>query len=272
MDVLQGITVEQWPEGFTRAADTYLFDFYPPDLQGLCLDAVAAQDRASRQLITLVRWRYDDDSWSAALAVGPERLWSADGESWHRLRLRSHFGVGRLIGGLEVDDPFRSTVQELVTADAAEPLGRELWHLSARESDPRVAVILAVSAVEVELKRFISQVLPSAEWLVVNAPTPPIASMITKYLPTLPGVDAALLRPKHLISRLDRAVQLRNKLVHVGRASSASETAMPNNKEILAASSDLLRLFDAYRGHLWALEHLSKETRLALSLPVEDYE
>lgn len=149
-----------------------------------------------------------------------------------------------------------------------EPLGREIWHVAAN-TDPRSAVILAVTAVEVEVKRLISEFAPKTAWLVANLPTPPIVKLVKAYLPIIIAIPPHQLPPPRLMSTLEKAVELRNSFVHggfqaSGRWAAASDLSPQDVEKILEASSDLLWLFDLYRGHTWAISYLSESTRLSV--------
>lgn len=134
-------------------------------------------------------------------------------------------------------------------------------------------MILSVSAVEIELKRLIGQLVPEAEWLIRNLPAPDIFKIVKDYLARLPDIPKNIQPPKNLQKSLQGAIQLRNDLIHVGqpkgteRDATIAEVAKHCNS-VLAMASDLLWLFDAYRGHEWALEHLSSRTRETLGLLV----
>jgi len=132
-------------------------------------------------------------------------------------------------------------------------------------------LILAVSSVEIEVKRLIGEFVPDAEWLVINLPSPDIFKMVKNYLALLPTIPKELLPSKRLLTMLQRSIALRNNLIHVcgrsGAAKSETDTEVANVcNEVLAAASDLLRLFDVYRGHTWALDHLGSVTRRELGL------
>jgi hypothetical protein len=93
--------------------------------------------------------------------------------------------------------------------------------------------------------------------------SPPILKMIRQYLPTLPGVRQDRLPTKALWRSLEKAVDIRNKVVHAGLGplpSWANDDDWPTPGDILYATSDLLWLFDMYRGHWWAERHLSDST------------
>jgi hypothetical protein len=272
--LLDGIAHEVWPPGFVaNVPNSFLFDFYPDGLQQLLTQAVQELATARRRLLELIRWRLDHSSWGTTAKLTSGTLdWSLDQESWYRLRLKPQFSARTGPGDIEQNEATAQIIQALLNHGSAEPLGREMWHLAAQSQDPRTTIILAVSAVEVELKRLISEFAPQAAWLITKLPAPPIVDIIRQYLPSLPQVPVELLPPPAVWKTLATAVSLRNTLLHVGRRSMADEAKPVDVRQVLQTTSDLLWLFDAYRGHSWALGYLSAPTRQSLSLPVEEYE
>ena len=267
IELLDGIHAGRWPPGFREGVpNNYLFDSYPSKLQDRCLAETDRLQRLARDAFGLMRWRWLDEMPKGSSFRGSDYEWSTDRAEWKRLRLRPRVR-GTLGTNLHLSDHVRDTVQALADANLREPAGRDIWQVAAR-ADPRTAVILAVTAVEVEVKQLISQAVPAATWLVTEAPTPPIVKIIGRYLPTVVSIPEGLAPPKRLTRKLGDAVQLRNSFVHSGpRESGWLELAEEDAEEIVEVASDLLWLFDIYRGHRWAAEYLSEATKDELQLP-----
>jgi hypothetical protein len=263
--MLAGIANERWPEGFTpNKPNDFLFDYYHPGLQALCRSAGQELTNTARRFIGLMRWRFDNPSLGAPDRIGWRSTeWSTDGQGWEPLHYRLYMTASLSQAQISLTPCRQLVVEDLASTDVDEPLGREIWHVAARSDDSRVRIILGVTAVEVELKRHVTELVPHVSWLATNAPSPPIVKWIKDYLPTLPGVDAQYLPPKRLRAIMETAITLRNDLVHAG-----SMRAVPkiSPDDILVACSDLLWLLDVYRGHEWAAEHLSDQTRIDLGL------
>jgi hypothetical protein len=250
---------------------------YPAGLQGLAAQAGIEQRAALRRFVELIRWRTAHMNWLGdhTRGIREEHEWSQDSTTWHPLDLSMTLTFSIPATGPDLTDEFQDSLNQLAVAGEREPLGWEIWHnaLAVRDQgDSRAAVIMSVSAIEVELKRLIGQLVPDAEWLITNLQSPSIFKMIQDYLPTLPNKPQGLNATKRLKTVLHDAVELRNELVHVPvtdaeREIIESKVANACNY-ILAMASDLLWLFDAYRGHEWAIEHLSSTTREELGLPV----
>ena len=248
---------------------------YPDDLQSFVVQAGISQRASLRRFIELIRWRTFHQTWiGRSLRAYPTQEWSVDGAAWYPLPVNMSLTSTIPPTGAALTPDLQNSLNTLSAHDQREPLGWEIWHdaLSARDrSDLRAAVILAISAVEIEVKRLIGELVPDAEWLVMNLQSPDVFKIIRDYLPLLPAVPSKLVPPKHLRTGLQDAITLRNQLIHVGGrpgvAREAVETEVANTcTDVLATASDLLLLFDAYRGHSWALAHLSTRTVEALGL------
>ncbi len=270
LDVLRGVSRGKWPQGFRSGVpNAFVFDFYPAAMQTFCNLAAESLRRHWMDAYALIRWRWSSavDPGSLAAPIGP-LLWSDDGSTWERLLTRPQVDA-RLLPQLSLNPAVGQELEVLAAAMMREPVGREIWHV-ASQVDPVTAIVLSVTAVEVELKRLVSTFVAEAEWLVVNLPAPPIVRMIEEYLPKLEGYERALSPPPALVSTLRKAVKLRNDFVHVGPAADASwigaSVKEDTARSVLAATSDLLWLFDAQRGHAWALEALSDQTSFDLGL------
>lgn len=269
MEILRGIVEEKWPAGFQlNVPNSFLFDAYPEDMQKFCTQHQQELGRRVNDVFGLIRWRFHDDIDEGTHLSGGAFEWSETGEVWHRLRFRPELSV-RLTPHITLNPVVGETLEALSKGMQKQPLGREIWH-AALTADPRTSVILAVTAVEVELKRIVSASVPKSDWLVTNLPSPPIVRILVEYLPTIVDIPPGLKVPESLVSSLRKAVRLRNDFVHGGAESAtgwmAPEMLGERTAAILETTSDLLWLFDAYRGHLWALSFLSDSTRAAMKL------
>lgn len=230
------------------------YDAFASDVQ---LTLHAAVESAIRQW----RWRHD--------LPGPHRPtsstlgtdWSADGATWRGLVTGLYAEVGTR-GYRQLDASRLAEVQALVNSKDQEPVAFELLREaeSVRQTAPRSALVIAVAALEVGFKQYVASRVPDAAWLIENIQSPSMFRLLHDYLPTL--VDEARFPPDRLLTVVNKAVEMRNKTVHRGVETLKSVDLRP----IFAAVSDLLRLFDYYRGYDWALEHLTSETRAELRL------
>ena len=243
----------------------------PEQIVEICRDALSPLRDATMRVIELVRWRLDPDTWSgdSIKGEGSVQSWSSDGMNWSSLGDTSDHNLVLVPSGARLSEESEIALNDLARSGAREPLGREIWHtgLGAHKgSDYRTSIILAVSSVEIGLKQFIIGAAPETEWLVTNAPSPPIFNIITEYLPELAAVDKAHLPSKDLTDTIRKAVKRRNDFVHVG-IKPKEKKPLPDRDESLkdlGAASDMLWLLDYYQGHDWALENLGWAERQSL--------
>ena len=186
--------------------------------------------------------------------------WSFDGSAW------KFVGQSILINFLESQlvqedsDKFRSDLKELVESAqrgsimlAHELLGEAF---NVRRQGPRSAVVIAITAVEVAIKQFISERAPShLEWLAESLPQRRVIDAL-RHVPNLSETRKGEFLPKPLLGRLDRGMRLRHATVHRGAV--VEESALD---EALEAVRDLLYALDYYRGLDWALEFVNRESR-----------
>lgn len=268
IELLQGIEVGRWPAGFVpETPNSYLFDFFPAGMRDLCIKSAEGLAGRLREFFGLLRWRLHDHI-SAGAQISPGKLeWSVDGTLWRRVRMPLEVSF-QVLPQIRLGPEVHDSLNDLVDTNTKEPLGRDIWHVAVH-TDARTAVILAVTAVEVEVKRLISEVVPESEWLVANLPSPPIVRLIKTYLPTIIDIPLNRVPSSRLMRAMGDAVGLRNSFVHggfeaTGGWASASNLSAKDVEEILDVSSDLLWLFDLYRGRDWAIGYMSEETRQEL--------
>jgi hypothetical protein len=222
---------------------------------------------AVRQVVDVIRWR-------GGVPGPPDPItsrwrsaeWSLDGDSWHVLP--SSFGF--VIRGSQrvwIDADTHEALQSLLRASDSEPTGhvlfREAWEL--RNKHLRSALLTGVAAMEVGFKDFAADLVPDAEWLLVNVATPPVVRMLREFLPKIRVhariCDKVLPPPKSILDLLERGVGLRNQVAHAGARRPTVETV----ETVLLAIEDVLWLLDYYRGHEWAWWHMRPETRAGLA-------
>lgn len=207
LDSLTYVAENPGPFAFTR---------YTEAVQELVFGTADHQRRLLARLIELVRWRTGHPWWSSDHTSGKDshEEWSLDGSIWHILEVTATLTWEVREHGPALNQTLQDSLDELARAGEVEPLGWEILHsaLTARErGDSRSVIILAVSAVEIELKRLIGQLVPDADWLMVNIQAPDVHKMSKSYLPSLPGIPQAALPPKRLLTSLQKAIELRNK-------------------------------------------------------------
>jgi hypothetical protein len=175
---------------------------------------------AVRQVVDVIRWRMAIPGPPDPIRSGWRSAeWSLDGESWHALP-GSFELVIRGTPRVSIDSEVRASLANLLERAAPEPTGhvlfREAWAL--RETHLRSALLTGIAALEVGFKDFAAELVPDAEWLLVNLPSPPVVKMLKGFLPTLNTRarigDRVLPPPKAILDVLEKGVFLRNQVAH----------------------------------------------------------
>jgi hypothetical protein len=209
-------------------------------------------NEAIRDVFGLLRWR--------SRTLGPRAPfssrgteWSLDGEVWEPLPRDTSLEL-LASARLQFTEEATGELQRLLAAGETEPLAHELFReaWSQRRSNPRSSMLVAMTALEVGIKQYISACVPKATWLAENAPMPPVVAMLREYVPTLepPGGSATGPFPDDVLAAIKVAVNIRNQLAHLG-----AEIAPERLLTTLRAVRNILWTFDEARGHRWARAH-----------------
>jgi hypothetical protein len=199
-------------------------ELYPPALQSVC-DEVAGELRSElERFFKLIRWQQEIDGPHDVFEWNPILYWKTSTVgSYHAVGRRQQEWIGRSPAGIEWSEVDQLEFQQLwAKADATEPLGHELLREArgSAPSAPRSALLLAASALEGGVKMHVARLAPETEWLMMEAPAPPIFKMLRDYLPQLHATKGiglpewSKLRP--LFKEAEELAQRRNKLTHTG--------------------------------------------------------
>lgn len=215
--------------------------------------------------VKTIRWKLSSNSSHNPIAFVRGLSWSINGRKWrsmpHDIKVLFKFEIENRIYGKVYDE-----IKGLIKNQEFEPLGHELF-LEAWEQrgiNPRSALVLGIVAAEVGFKQCIAKLVPNAQWLADNSPSPPLAKMVTSYLPLLPAKlkiqGKVLAPPKSVRKAIQDGVELRNKTTHVGNSAPQQDVL----EELLLSIRDLLYLLDFYCGYEWALDNIRIETAQAM--------
>lgn len=156
----------------------------------------------------------------------------------------------------------REHIETLLSKSNTRPLYhdlfREAWvNLS---SNPKSALVIGVASCETAFKTTLVDLNPEWGWVVSGRQSPPLIEMLRHATPNLSAknrINGSVLRPpKSVISDLQKAVTLRNQVVHGEDVKVSFEDA----ENALLKIKDVLYLLDFYRGHEWAFNLISKST------------
>jgi hypothetical protein len=155
--------------------------------------------------------------------------WSFDQKFWHPAP--SDNSVRRvpklsLKPNLEAHQFVVNTVGAGDTEPVDHELLREAWN--QMDTNPRSALLIGIAAAELAMKRCISELVPAADWLAMNLPTPPLDKLLREYLPVLPvrcsfGGQVKP-PPESVLQILRKGVTIRNGIAHKGNPSPPYET------------------------------------------------
>jgi len=172
--------------------------------------------------------------------------------------------------GIQWDEHYKSEIFDLWnTPETVEPLGHALLREAASVSNesPRSSILIMTAALETAVKMHISKLAPDTAWLMEEIASPPIFKILRDYIPMLHarrGKDVSywpLLRP--LIGRVQKLIEVRNKVAHTGRIPSDADTIY-NNLQLVC---DFLYILDVLDGMEWAKTLVSKNVGDLLNWP-----
>ncbi len=214
----------------------------------------------------VIRWRFSISGPPRPFRAG-KLEWSDDNISWNRVPNRITMKLQATVSR-RLNESDASEVAGLLSNGAREPLAHVLLRearANAHAKSHSSALMMAVVALEIGVKQIIGDLVPDAEWLAFNLPTPPVDKIIRDYIPRLPARllvgENPIKVPSSLLETLKKAVTARNTAVHAGSTPPAADFI----DRVLEAVSDLLLIFDYLAGNAWALNSLSPDTRDAVT-------
>ena len=239
---------------------------FPESFQECICEIINELRSRAKDVVDLIKWRLGLSGSNEYFRFG-EFEWSEDGKKWNKFNDFSFiFNPPVVEASILPNFTDSNKIEELFSLISKEPLYHELfreaWEL--RIKNPRSSIVIGMSAAEVAMKECIATLVPEAQWLAQEAPSPPLVTMMKNYLPTLPvrnNFDGKILPPPKSIRKdIEEGVKLRNKVVHVGKQAPEYSKI----EEILLSVKDFLWLIDYYCGFTWSLDHIREETLEAI--------
>jgi hypothetical protein len=216
---------------------------------------------ATETILSICRWRLALDGPHDPAQFG-QAWWSLDGEVWEHLPGIYSVSISdRLVP--RIDASRKEEIQALLDGGYSEPLAHALWFEASGQADsnPRSAVVIGISALEVGIKQFAAQRIPDAEWLLTEAPTAPVTRMLSEFLPRLPvpaGARKFSAPDPDVLAEVKKAVQIRNEITHAGRTAKINSDLV---RRILKMVRRLLWEFDDASGLAWPRGHIERAQR-----------
>lgn len=227
------------------------FRALPQDVRRAAADFALLLSGAITQVLGMFMWRTGDARQHGSFRHGLAE-WSSDGSSWHYLPAEfSGVVEGGLVLPLKLSS--EASLYAAALAGEREPLAHELLREAAlmASSNPRSSLLVAMTAAEVGVKHLLSHLQPQTDWLLENAPGPPLLKMLTRYLPTLSlgTVDGAGSPRLSSAGRsmLENAVTARNRLAHSG----AFTADLREQLALVQFVRELLYVLDFHAGRAW---------------------
>ena len=235
-----------------------IYDEFASQLHQQLFDSASA-------ILSIARWRVDAYGAHQPIVELCNGYFSFDGKTFHELPLPGSMYIEIKREFCTTDDQKEQNV-EYYEKNVLEPFAhrmfREAW--SERLRSPRSALIAGVASLEIGVKEAIADLVPDAEWIVFKLPTPDVVSILREGLQTLPVrlkiAGKVVPLPDDILKQLRTAVTMRNNLAHAGKGKVQRDKV----NDILCLIRDILSLFDYYRGHEWALCHVSSATLAVL--------
>ncbi|MGZ4972283.1 MAG: hypothetical protein ACXWDN_05945 [Limisphaerales bacterium] len=239
--------------------NSFTYDWIPKDFFPRLRQLHANLDRASFKVINSLFWR-------VGVHCGPSKLisdyflmeYSIDGNDFDSLPIRWD------IKGEPYQPPppkplppeLEIAIDKIQDAPVHHALFNEAW--KCKDTEDRVAIVMATAAVESAVKNLVSNLQPGTSWLLENTSSPPVPKMLREFFDELPVKckfgPGPQRPPKDVITKVQKTIECRNKIVH------GSPCDLPDGKQLqdwLIAIRDTLWLVDFYNGHQWAATHIS---------------
>lgn len=241
-------------EGNLMGGEIVHADHLSADLRRWLENVQAGLHGAIRAVFDATAWRMALDGPRDPVSFG-RAYWSLDGKQWEHFPTGQTSVVVSSVGQYQLHAARRSDIQALLDSGRTEPLAHALWREANAQSGshPRSAVLIGVAALEVGLKQFAASRVPDADWLLREAPSPPVVKMLAKFLPDLPPIEEGggqFRRPsKAILTIVEEGIELRNQIAHKGVEQDPSNATVT---KILSTVRDLLWRFDLADGIDWA--------------------
>jgi hypothetical protein len=243
-------------------------EYFPEHFTSFIKQLAAELTDSIKQTVNNLRWVLDKKGLHNPFSHN-SFVFTLNDKHWYPVPTSISVEIESLSPNIVIAKKDNDIIKELLQKNIQEPiyhsLHREAWEL--RSSNPRSALIIAISSVEISVKQLIQNANPESEWLVQNLPTPPIIIILQEYISKLPiknriNNNKILLPSEEMISNLKKWITQRNKMVHSGKGNLKGEKL----KEMLLSVKDILHIIDFNIGHIWALNHIRVETKEKLGI------
>ncbi len=231
--------------------------YFPQPLKDFLLNVRTELHDIIKRTVDIFMWRCGISAGHNPLLNGGMSF-SLDGKKWNMVPS----GVQVHFSAISISSPPENVsliLKKLIKTIHDQPLGHQMLREAQflRSLNPRISIVVAISALEVAVKECISKLNPDSNWLVENLPSPEVRKLINEYIPKLlcktTHRDVFPL-PESLDKTIEKGVTTRNRIVHLGRQAPSREST----DKMLSAVQDVIWLLDCCCGHDWTLKYMSR--------------
>ncbi len=244
-----------------KGGPLYNIDFYPANLRNFLDPIHDAHEQSMKRIHTFLSWRCKSERDFHFVSKLERPKGSFDRNHWFNLPPCYRITGSILPAPPMLNEEFtcESELTSFLANPELSPIPIELIYEARKiltTGNSRSALVIAVSALEVRLKVFITNMSPSSKWLVDNLQTPPVEKLLREYVPLLlEKPDKYLDSVNPILGEIKKAIKVRNDVTHKGHG--------PNTRKVdkfINQIENTIRLLDAEEGHTWSLSDHVKQT------------
>lgn len=223
---------------------------FPEPFVKFCQQSELEADDLTKDTWSLFRWKFNLPNPHHAFHK-IDKMWSFADEKWKKQPTKDSL-ISEMLNSYRITQEDCDLIARDLKKGVREPLAhqlfREAW--TSRFQNRNSSMVIGVAALETSVKSYIAHRIPDASWLVKELQSPPVIKIIREYLPNLIELkDLFISQP--IIKELEKAVQIRNNIVH-GKTNEFDLVRLSN---ILVYIKEVIYLLDYHSGHEWAKQH-----------------
>lgn len=233
---------------------------YPKKLENFFLEETEKASSRLKSFVSTLRWRFNIDTSVNPCSLISSYCSKSKNTDWRLINNFNHRVEFVKHNIVPINHAFSEETLELSLAEDGEPTGHELLREAKEISNVsvRASLIMGIASVEVRLKDLISARSPSSEWLIKSIQSPPIAKIISKYLPELfddyKDEILAFKKTNHF-TVITKQIESRNSTSHTG----TNPPQGMNIYQLLDSVEQFLWFCDFLSGFEWAKEYFDEE-------------
>lgn len=249
---LEGEIADTYDKLVRKEGPDYGIDHYPYSLKNFLTPIDKAHSEFFHRIINVLSWRCFNTRDLSYQTKGLGLLFSFDSTSWcslpHLGSISAEFvprppNLNHFLGNSE-------EITKLIDAPNFISLPVELLYEAKKVigSSPRSSLVIAVSALEVKIKDFISKKTDKAEWLINNLQSPPTEKLLSEYIPQLVNDSQDYLKSiEKYIYKIRNVISERNKVTHLGYKTTSAKV-----KNYIDSIEKVMYLLDYHSNCEWA--------------------